>query len=117
MLHAQSISIMVSTRRRCNARCKPCISRTTPDSPIDNYAATNSSQCNSIVGLKELALRKGLGYAARLGATHAILTGKADPLQERPEYLANLVRICREFVPLVDVHSSRFYIKTSKSCF
>jgi hypothetical protein len=51
-------------------------------------------------------LRVGLQYAQQLGATHAIMTGKDDPLQRKPEYLLELIRQSRHFLPFVDVHTN-----------
>ncbi len=96
-MRAQSISIQVTDRERCNARCSFCISRTTP----------GSKNCSREVNWVDPArLRVGLGYARQLGATHAILTGKADPLQEDPERIRLLIGISREYLPLVDIHTN-----------
>ncbi|MCX6744877.1 MAG: hypothetical protein NTX82_05115 [Candidatus Parcubacteria bacterium] len=51
-------------------------------------------------------LKIGLNYARCLGATHAILTGRADPLQEPTEELCNLLQLCREYLPLTDMHTN-----------
>lgn len=53
-------------------------------------------------------LRVGLRFAERTGATHAILTGRADPSQESPEYLVNVVTECAKYLPLVDMHTNGF---------
>ena len=96
-MRAQSFSIQVSSRERCNAGCEFCISRTTPGS---------GSNEGGIRECSESRLRVGLGYAKQLGATHAILTSKADPTQEDPVYLYRLVQQCREYLPLVDMHTN-----------
>jgi len=62
-------------------------------------------------GVKELDWRRlevGLNLAGNLGASHAILTGKADPLQENIDYLCLLVERCRKHIPLVDIHTNGF---------
>lgn len=98
---ALSISIQVSSRKRCNANCKFCISRTTP----------GSGQCEKVEFCDMNRLRVGLDYAKNLGATHAILTSKADPTQEDPKYLCELIRTAREYVPLVDMHTNGLKIQ------
>lgn len=105
-MRAQSISIQVSSRERCNAGCKFCISRTTFGVGDQNEKVKTCS---------DHRLRIGLRYARRLGATTAILTGKADPTQERDEYLFNLVRIANEYLPFVDMHTNGFLFKPGKS--
>jgi hypothetical protein len=45
-----------------------------------------------------------------MGATHAIITGKADPTQEDREYLYGLIRKSREYLPLVDFHTNGFLL-------
>lgn len=47
-----------------------------------------------------------MNLARQMGATHAIITGKSDPTQEDPEYLYQLIRKCREYLPLVDFHTN-----------
>jgi hypothetical protein len=54
----------------------------------------------------ERRLEVGLNLAKRLGATHAILTGKADPFQETKKDLSSLIKITRNFVPLIDIHTN-----------
>lgn len=54
---------------------------------------------------------KGLEYASRLGATHAILTGKAEPTQEAPDYLCSLVGRSRDYVSLVDMHTNGYLLQ------
>jgi len=93
---AQSISIQVSSRTRCSGNCKFCISRTTPG----NLDPEDVTRCEF------KRLRVGLRYAERLGATHAILTGKADPTQEDSEYLRRLVVAASKHLPLVDMHTN-----------
>ncbi|MFC1598623.1 radical SAM protein [Patescibacteria group bacterium] len=95
-MRAQSISIMTSTRTRCNAGCQFCISRTTPDDSANSAV----KMCNPN------RLDVGLNYAKYLGATHAVLTGKADPTQEHNEYLERTVLSCRQHLPLVDMHTN-----------
>jgi hypothetical protein len=55
-------------------------------------------------------LEVGLNYAKHLGATHAILTGKADPSQENNEYLCDLIKTARRYLPLVDFHTNGFLL-------
>lgn len=104
---ALSFSIQVSSRTKCNGCCKFCIAATTPGTSIDE------------VGIKlcdENRLGIGLGYAKNLGASHAILTSKAEPTQEDPDYLCHLVRTAREYLPLVDMHTNGFLLtRGSKS--
>ncbi len=103
-MRAQSFSIQVSDREKCNAGCKFCISRTTPgDSQrilIPKMQETKPKLCDFD------RLKIGLNYARSLGATHAILTGKADPLQEPTEELCKLLQLCREYLPLADMHTN-----------
>lgn len=101
-MRAQSISIQVSTRERCNAGCKFCISRTTPT--CEEEDRTNIKMC----GLERLTV--GLNYAKQLGATHAVLTSRADPTQEDEDYLGQLVATCRDYLPLVDMHTNGFLL-------
>ncbi|OGL95356.1 hypothetical protein A2348_01485 [Candidatus Uhrbacteria bacterium RIFOXYB12_FULL_58_10] len=107
-MRAQSISLMCSSRTRCNAGCRFCISRTTPEAEVTPCNAGDIAFCN------ERRLRVGLRYAERLGATHAILTGKADPTQETPEYLTWLVSTAQEYLPLVDMHTNGWLLHTGK---
>ncbi len=104
---ALSFSIQVSSRTKCNGCCKFCIAATTPGTSIDE------------IGIKlcdENRLGIGLGYAKNLGASHAILTSKAEPTQEDPDYLCHLVRTAREYLPLVDMHTNGFLLtRGSKS--
>jgi hypothetical protein len=104
-MRAQSISIQVSDAERCTAGCKFCISRTTPGTP-------RSGKAVKLCDLKRLEV--GLGYAAHLGATHAILTGRADPTQESDDYLVELVKLCRKHVPLVDMHTNGYLMLPGK---
>lgn len=97
-LRAQSISIQVSERTKCNGHCKFCISRTTPGNNTEKVLYPK--KC----GFKRLKV--GLNFAKTLGATHAILTGKADPTQEDYPYLCNLVTLASRYVPLVDMHTN-----------
>lgn len=102
-LKAQSISLQVSDRTRCNGSCKCCISRTTP-----NTAGLDEG------GIKicDVAdVEKGLDFAKRIGATHAILTGKAEPTQENPGYIYNLIKTCRDRGFLVDMHTNGFLLQ------
>jgi len=100
-VQAQSISFMISNRTKCNAGCEGCISRTTPDCPLDT---------DKIQELDFNRLDIGLDFAARCGATSAIMTGKADPLQERPVYLTKLIRHARAKMPEVDIHTNSFLL-------
>lgn len=102
-MRAQSFSIQVSTRERCNSRCKFCISRTTP----------NISHLHEEVQLCHMhRLKAGLGYAKQLGATHTILTGKADPTQEDDHYIHKLIQTARSYLPLVDFHTNGFLLQS-----
>ncbi len=98
---AQSISIQVSTRERCNAGCRFCISRTTP-------GVETPGNPHEVKFCDEPRLQVGLNYARQLGATHAILTSRADPSQEDPRYLHRLISTSRQFLPLVDMHTNGF---------
>ncbi len=102
-MRAQSISIQVSTRERCNGGCLFCISRTTP-----GVAAPDSPRDVRLCDPDRL--RVGLNYARQLGATHAILTSRADPTQEQEFYLSSLVSTAREYLPLVDMHTNGFLL-------
>lgn len=108
-MRAQSISIMCSTRTRCNAGCRFCISRTTPETEVV------TEKPGEVVLCDERRLRIGLRYAERLGATHAILTGKADPTQEDPDYLEFLVRTAQDHLPLVDMHTNGWLLHPGKA--
>jgi hypothetical protein len=100
---AQSVSLMVTDRTRCNGGCLCCISRMTPGAP----------ECPQVKTCNMNRLEVGLNYARTLGATHAILTGKADPTQESPFYLTELIRKSRQFVPLVDMHTNAYLLHGS----
>lgn len=106
-MRAQSISIQVTDRTRCNAGCQFCISRTTPGSETPDTPG-------SVRFCDERRLRVGLAYARHLGATHGILTSKADPTQESPEYLAKLVREVHNELPLCDMHTNGFLLQPGK---
>ncbi|OGL98295.1 hypothetical protein A2318_00520 [Candidatus Uhrbacteria bacterium RIFOXYB2_FULL_45_11] len=99
-MRAQSISIQLSTRERCTAGCKFCISRTTPGTEIEDERAKDECKMDR--------LHVGLGFAKQTGATHAILTGRADPSQEREEYLIDVIKTARQYLPLVDMHTNGF---------
>jgi len=99
-MRAQSISIQLSDNSRCTAGCRFCISRTTPG--IKDEDVRKRKTCNMD------RLRVGLGYAHQLGASHAILTGRADPTQEDSDYLVDVIRAAREHVPLVDMHTNGY---------
>lgn len=104
---ALSFSIQVSTRTKCNGCCKFCIAATTPG---------NHQEETGIKFCDETRLRIGLGYAKNLGASHAILTSKAEPTQEDPNYLCKLIKIAREYLPLADIHTNGFLLtRGSKS--
>lgn len=104
---ALSFSIQVTNRVKCNGGCKFCIAATTPGSVIEE---TGIKIC------EENRLRIGLGYAKNLGASHAILTSKAEPTQEDPDYLCHLIKTAREYLPLVDMHTNGFLLtRGSKS--
>lgn len=99
-LSALSCSIQLSSRQRCNGKCKFCISRTTANIVEDKASEAQIRKCD----IKRLKV--GLNYARTLGATHAILTGKADPTQEDPDYLLQVVKVSREYLPLADLHTN-----------
>lgn len=107
-MRAQSFSVMTSSRNRCNAGCRFCISRTTPEAEVAPEIAGEIVRCD------ERRLRVGLRYAERLGATHMILTGKADPTQEDPDYLAFLLRTGQEYLPLADMHTNGWLLHPGK---
>jgi MoaA/NifB/PqqE/SkfB family radical SAM enzyme len=109
-MRAQSFSIMVSSRTKCNAGCEFCISRTTPGDDLITKAPHCHGQAYTLCDPKRLIT--GLNYAKYLGATHAILTGKADPLQEDPEYLIELIKFSRDYLPLVDMHTNGLVFHT-----
>lgn len=106
LLKAQSISIQVSNRTLCNGGCKCCISRTTPNTPgMDENKKLVSSA----------SLKKGLDFAEKLGATHVILTGKAEPTQEPSTYLHGLASKSSDRGFLVDMHTNGFLLQPGKS--
>lgn len=96
-LRALSMSIQVSDRTKCAAGCLPCISRTTPG---------EDPSCGDVKLCSMRRLKIGLGFAERAQATHAILTGRADPTQEEVSYLCDLIRLSRQHVPFVDMHTN-----------
>lgn len=108
LMAAQSISVQVSDRERCNAGCLFCISRITPNITADpvNFLLT---RCNKD------RLCVGFNYARYLGATHVIFTGKADPTQEEPEYLFDMIKTARRYLPLVDMHTNGYNLLPGKS--
>ncbi len=99
-MRAQSISFQMSDNPRCTAGCKFCISRTTPGTTDVDPRTRKTFNMDR--------LRVGLGYAKQLGASHAILTGRADPTQEDDDYLIDVIRTAREYVPLVDMHTNGY---------
>ena len=96
-MRAQSLSVQVSNRERCNAGCKFCISRTTPGTDGD---VGKVQKCD--LG----HFKRGLKYATRLGVTHLILTGKAEPTQEECNYLCSLIKESQPYIPLADMHTN-----------
>jgi MoaA/NifB/PqqE/SkfB family radical SAM enzyme len=106
-LKAQSLSIQVSTRTLCNGSCKCCISRLTP----------NTEGVEEKVRLCDThgTLHRGFDIAARMGATHAILTGKAEPTQEHRDYIYDLIQECRTRGFLVDMHTNGFLLQPNAS--
>lgn len=109
-LKAQSISFQVSNRTHCNARCKFCISRLTPN--VENTNLRELQLCD----LRD-DVPKGLNLAARMGATHAILTGKAEPTQEDPDYVHGLIKVCSDHGFLVDMHTNGFLLHNNRNDF
>jgi hypothetical protein len=99
-LRAQSISIQVSNRTKCIGSCKGCIAASTQNAPLSHMNPEKVQHCD----LRHV--RKGLRFAERCGATHAILTSKADPLQEDAGYLKALIELCAEYMPVVDMHTN-----------
>jgi molybdenum cofactor biosynthesis enzyme MoaA len=99
-MRAQSISIQVSNREKCNGGCLYCISQTTPGDDQSKLLGSDVTVC------PDIQLKTALNYAKCLGATHAILTGKADPLQEHPDTLYKLITESRQHLPLVDMHTN-----------
>lgn len=106
-MRAQSISVQVSTRTRCNAGCRFCISRTTPG-VADQQSSKDIKLCD--FGRLEV----GLHYARQLGASHAVLTSRADPTQEDEAYLCALVSTCHAYLPLVDMHTNGYFLLPGK---
>ena len=105
-LRALSVSIQVSDRTKCTAGCEACISRLTPgDDPV----------CGDVRLCSMRRLKVGLGFAERAQATHAILTGRADPTQENTDYLCKVIRMAREHVPLVDMHTNGYLMQPGMS--
>jgi hypothetical protein len=96
-LRVQSLSVMCSNRTRCSASCRFCISRTTPGEDCPT---------NGVQKLDLNRLQVGLEFARRAGAMTAILTGKADPLQEYFQDLCLLIKACRREMPTVDMHTN-----------
>ena len=106
-LRALSISCMVSNRTRCNQNCKFCISRITP----------GNGEQRSDGSLRTCSLKRwqvGLQFADRLQATHAILTGKADPTQEDGDDLGALVQEAHNHLPCVDMHTNGVLLQPGK---
>lgn len=101
-LKAQSISLQVTDRTRCNGSCRCCISRTTPNT---SGMSGDIKEC----GMDDI--KRGLTFAKRVGATHAILTGKAEPTQERPGYIYYLMTACRAHGFLVDLHTNGYLLQ------
>lgn len=108
-MRAQSISIQLSENERCNAGCLFCISRTTPGTSAEAPRRRSDAK---ICDMRRL--RVGLAYARRLGASHAILTGRADPTQEDPEYVLEVIRTCHEYDMLVDMHTNGFLLQEGR---
>ena len=95
-MRAQSVSIQVSDRTRCNGKCMFCISRVTPHA--SEGCATKLCNLNRC--------KVGLNFARYIGATHTILTSQADPTQENPDYLCELTKTAKEYTPFVDMHTN-----------
>jgi len=102
-LKAQSISVQVSDRTLCNGSCKCCISRTTPNTAGLKPAGIKKCDMENV--------HKGLDFAKQIGATHAILTGKAEPTQETPGYIYHLITAARSKGFLVDMHTNGFLLQ------
>ncbi|OGF26012.1 hypothetical protein A2331_02150 [Candidatus Falkowbacteria bacterium RIFOXYB2_FULL_34_18] len=103
LFKALSFSIMLSTNTGCNARCKSCISRITP-----SVKSIDIKLCS--IPRVELGLRTAKHHRA----THAILTGKADPTQEDDGYLLELTKLSRKYLLYVDMHTNGFLLQKGK---
>lgn len=101
-MRAQSLSVQISSRERCTAGCLFCISRTTPGAGETSQGEIKLCHVNRF--------RVGLNFARQLGASHTVFTSKADPTQENPRYLCEMVGIAREYLPLADLHTNGFNI-------
>jgi len=107
-LRAQSFSVMCSTRTRCNAGCRFCISKITPGTSDDQEGVKVCTMAS---------IEKGLRFAARLGASHMILTGKADPTQEDDSWLCDVTELCsrNNYLPFIDMHTNGLLLRKGKA--
>jgi molybdenum cofactor biosynthesis enzyme MoaA len=107
-LRAQSFSVMCSTRTRCNAGCRFCISKITPGTSGDQEEVKTCTMAG---------IEKGLRFAARLGASHMILTGKADPTQEDDSWLCEVTELCsrNNYLPFIDMHTNGLLLRSGKT--
>jgi len=104
-VEALSLSVMLSTRTRCNANCKACISRNTGGKTEGEVVEhTNFQRLKSHI-LRLKAMR----------GSHVILTEGADPLQERGIYLGRVVSLARECdIPYVDMHTNGLRLQSER---
>jgi hypothetical protein len=112
-LRAQSISIQASTRTKCISQCKGCIAASTQNAGLPS-GELNVISGNQVWPTNFRHLKKGLRFAERCGATHAIITGKAEPLQETPPYIFSLIEHCAAHMPVVDLHTNGWLLTGSK---
>ena len=95
-LEAMSISVMLSTRQKCNGRCKACISRNTGDKNNDDIV-----ECDLRI------LEPHFRMAAVMRARHLILTNQSDPFQERDIYLGRVISLAKKCgIPKADIHTN-----------
>ncbi len=102
----QSVSLIPSTRRRCNGQCKSCIARMTPGAMEDkpNYVPMHR--------VKDI-----LDYGKQAGAMTAIITSKSEPTLDHEQnagHFMELLQTCRERLPQVDLQTNAFLLERKK---
>jgi len=94
----QSVSIVPSTRRGCNAGCRSCIAHMTPGT-----TETKPSYC-PLHRVRDL-----LDYGKQGGAMTAIFTSKSEPTldyKDNRESFLEMMAMARDALPQVDMHTN-----------
>lgn len=103
----QSVSIVPSTRRGCNAGCRSCIAHMTPGT-----TEAKPSYC-PLHRVRDL-----LDYGKQGGAMTAIFTSKAEPTLDYlddPGQFIDMMAMARDALPQVDMHTNGILLAEHES--